>query len=145
MTTKPSTAPEWHHFDAQGKVLGRLATQISHLLLGKHRPDYAPHKVLPVFVVVTNTDHVVLTGRKEEQKRYRHYTGYPGGLKERTVREQRARDSRRLVSEAVVGMLPKNSLRTPRLLHLKLYPGATHPHLPQISSGAAAPATHEQA
>ena len=125
---------EWHLIDANRRVLGRLATETASLLLGKHRVDYAANKVSPVYVVITNSDTVVLTGRKEEQKKYRRYSGYPGGLKERTVREVRARDSRRLVWEAVFGMLPKNSLRTKRMLHLKIYPTKEHPHLPQLNT-----------
>ncbi len=132
ITINPSH--EWHVFDANDKVLGRLATQVAQLLIGKHRPDYAPNKVPPVYVVVTNTDHVALTGSKETQKMYRHYTGYPGGLKERSVQEQRRRDSRRIVEDAVSGMLPKNNLRAVRLQHLKLYTGADHPHLPQVKA-----------
>lgn len=124
---------EWHLIDAQNQVLGRLATRIAYLLTGKHRLDYAPHRVAPVYVVVTNTNQVVLTGQKEKQKVYRHYTGYPGGLKERTVAEQRHRDSRKLVQEAVFGMLPKNSLREKRMKHLKLYPQAEHPHAAQLT------------
>lgn len=124
--------PEWHFLEAQNKVLGRLATEIASLLLGKHRLDYAAHKVSPVFVVVTNSDEVVLTGRKEDQKMYRRYSGYPGGMRERTARQVRSRDSRRLVEMAVFGMLPKNSLRAERMKHLKIYPGAEHPHLPQL-------------
>lgn len=122
---------EWHFIDARGVVLGRLATQIAQLLLGKHRVDFVRHMVAPVYVVVTNTNHVVLTGRKETQKTYQHFTGYPGGLKTRSAREMRARDSRRLVLEAVYGMLPKNSLRDDRINRLKLYAGADHPHAPQ--------------
>lgn len=122
---------EWYFLDAKGVVLGRLATQIAQLLLGKHRVDFVRHLVAPVYVVVTNTDYVVLTGRKETQKAYQHFTGYPGGLKTRSAREMRARDSRRLVFEAVYGMLPKNSLRDDRLKHLKLYAEETHPHAAQ--------------
>lgn len=135
-TTKEVSAAntmEWHHFDAKDAVLGRLATQIAALLIGKHRTDFAKNIVAPVYVVVTNTDLVALTGRKEEQKMYRHYSGYPGGLKERSVAEQRRRDSRVIVSEAIYGMLPKNNLRDERMRHLKLYAGADHPHLPQLS------------
>lgn len=124
---------EWHVFDAKDKVVGRLATRIAVLLQGKHRPDYQPHQVAPVYVVVTNTDHVVLTGRKEEQKMYRRYSGYPGGLRERTVKQVRAKDSTKLVWEAVFGMLPKNSLRRQCMLHLKIYPTAAHPHIAQVS------------
>ena len=130
----PAMTQEWHHFDAKGKVLGRLATPITQLLLGKHRADYAANRVAAVYVVVTNSDEVVLTGRKEEQKMYRRYSGYPGGLKERTAKDVRARDSRRLIWEAVFGMLPKNSLRRERMLHLKIYPTAEHPHMAQINS-----------
>lgn len=135
--TKEVFAPpgEWHHLDAKGKVLGRIATQAAVYLLGKHRTDFAPNIVAPVYVVITNTDHVVLTGRKEEQKMYRHYTGYHGGLRERSVAEQRRRDSRRIIEEAVYGMLPKNNSRKLYMRHLKLYPGDQHPHLPQLGSG----------
>lgn len=124
---------EWHHYDAKDKVLGRLATQVASLLTGKHRTDYAANKVAPVYVVVTNTDKVALTGRKEAQKKYYRYSGYPGGMKARTVGEQRRRDSRRIIHAAVFGMLPKNSLRAKRMLHLKLYAGNEHPHLPQLN------------
>lgn len=125
---------EWHAIDADGAVLGRLATQVAHLLLGKHRVDFTRHQVVPVFVVVTNTDKVAVTGRKEEQKQYHHFTGYPGGLKSRSVREQRAQDSRKIVFEAIYGMLPKNSLRDDRMNHLKLYAGAEHPHTAQVKA-----------
>lgn len=123
---------EWHLLDARNKVLGRLATNVASLLLGKHRPDATSHQVTPVRVVITNTDHVVLTGRKEDQKEYIHYTGYRRGLKRRTVREQRARDSRRIISAAVEGMLPKNRLRALRMRNVLLYKGDEHPHLPQL-------------
>lgn len=129
-----SQSIEWHHLDAKNKVLGRLATQAAVWLLGKHRPDFSPQSVAPVYVVITNTDHVVLTGRKEEQKMYRHYTGYHGGLRERSVAEQRRRDSRRIVEEAVSGMLPKNNSRKLLMRHLKLYAGPEHPHLAQLAT-----------
>lgn len=119
---------EWHLIDAQDRVLGRLATSAARLLLGKHRVESAPQAVAPVNVVIINTDKVAVTGRKEMTKTYRRYTGYPGGLRTRTLREQRRRDSRWLVEQAVAGMLPKNSLRPLRLRHLKLYRGSTHPH-----------------
>ena len=125
---------EWHQFSADGKVLGRLATQVASLLLGKHRPDYTRERVAQVYVVITDTDKVVLTGNKEEQKMYRHYSGYPGGLRERSVKEQRKRDSRIIISQAVEGMLPKNNLRRERMSHLKLYAKSEHPHQAQIQS-----------
>lgn len=129
---KTTISAEWHLVDADGLVLGRLATKIARLLLGKHRLDFTRHRVAPVFVVVTNTDRVVVTGRKEDQKLYQHFTGYPGGVRSRSVREQRRRDSRQLVFEAVLGMLPKNSLRDTRMNHLKLYARAEHPHRAQL-------------
>lgn len=132
-TVSKGASGEWHQLDAKDQVLGRLATKIAMLLMGKHRADFELNQAKPVFVVVTNTDHVVLTGKKEDQKMYRHYSGYPGGLKERTVREQRLRDSRVIIEQAVVGMLPKNNLRAVRMRRLKLYAGIDHPHLPQLN------------
>jgi large subunit ribosomal protein L13 len=123
---------EWHHLDAKEMVLGHLATTAASLILGKHRPDFAPERVAPVRIVITNTDHVVLTGRKEEQKMYRQHSGYPGGLHERSAGEQRRRDSRRIVELAIRGMLPKNRLRDVRLQNIKLYTGAEHPHGAQV-------------
>ncbi|MBI4022304.1 MAG: 50S ribosomal protein L13 [Candidatus Andersenbacteria bacterium] len=129
---RQSAEMEWHHVDAAGAVLGRLATRVAGLLIGKHRLDWQQNTVAPVYVVVTNTNSVILTGKKEEQKLYHHYTGYPGGIKKRTPAAVRQRDSRRMVRLAVEGMLPKNSLRPVRLGHLKLYTGATHPHEAQV-------------
>src|SRR5688572_27420979 len=94
---------EWHLVDAHDQILGRLATKVASLLIGKHRPDFTKNLVAPVYVVVINTNTVVLTGKKEDAKMYRHYTGYPGGLRERSVREQRLRDSRVIVEQAVYG------------------------------------------
>ncbi len=125
--------PEWHSLDAENQVLGRLATEAAKLLLGKHRPDSKRNIVAPVYVVITNTDKIALTGRKETKKIYTHYTGYPSGIRERSVQEQRRRDSRRIIKSAVSGMLPKNSLRDKRLSHLKLYPSAKHPHAGQLA------------
>jgi len=132
--TTQSNQTEWHLIDAKDKVLGRIATKAASLLLGKHDPKSTAHMVAPVYVVITNTDHVALTGNKEEAKKYTHHTGWPGGLRQRTVKEQRKRDSRRIVSEAIFGMLPKNSLRAKRMQHLKLYAGSEHPHAPQFNS-----------
>lgn len=123
---------EWHQLDASKVILGRLATQIAHLLLGKHRSDFAPNKVAPVFVVVTNTDQLQVTGNKLTQKAYHRFSGYPGGLKTRTLQEQMERDSRKVISDAVFGMLPKNSLRPKRMKHLKVYVGSEHPHNDQL-------------
>lgn len=125
---------EWHVLDASELPLGRLATKAATLLMGKHRVDFARHTVAPVHVVVINTDLVRVTGKKLDQKFYRHYSGYPGGLKERSLKDQLQRDSRVVVTEAVAGMLPKNNLRKEMLRQLKLYPGAEHPHMAQTST-----------
>lgn len=135
---KQAAATEWHALDADGRVLGRLANEVAQLLLGKHRTDAMAHTVAPVYVVITNTDRVAVTGKKESDKTYYWYTGYPGGLQRRTLGEQRRRDSRRLILDAVGGMLPKNSLRQLRLGHLKLYRGSEHPHAAQLGDGDAA-------
>ena len=124
---------EWHLFDADNKVLGRMAQEIATLLQGKHRVDYAPNVIASVFVIVTNTDKVAVTGRKEQDKMYRHYTGHPGGLREKNLAEQRRRDSRVIVEHAVSGMLPKNSLRAETLKHLKLFKDENHAHEAQVS------------
>lgn len=129
-----TVAGEWHLIDANNKVLGRLANDVAKLLSGKHRTDWIPNKVAPVFVVVINTDKVALTGRKEDQKTYYSYSGYPGGISHRTVREQRARDSRFIVREAISGMLPKNNSRAEKLRHLKLYKNNEHPHEAQLNN-----------
>lgn len=130
--TKEEVQTEWHILDAKGKVLGRLATRAAHLLLGKHRTDFEQRLIAPVYVVVTNAALVAVTGNKETQKLYRHHTGYPGHLKERSLQEQRRRDPRKIIQLAVAGMLPKNGLRKKRLSHLKVYPGPDHPHKPQV-------------
>lgn len=129
---KKKDGAKWHIFNAEGKVLGRMSVEVAGLLIGKHRVDYMPNKIAPIYVVVTNTDKVHVTGRKERAKMYRRYSGYPGGLRERTLGEQRQRDSRKLIRAAVTGMLPKNKLRVERLRHLKLYKGEDHPHQAQL-------------
>lgn len=122
-----------YHFDAQTMPLGRLATKVAELLLGKNLVDFKPNQVVDVLVVITNTDQTVLTGNKEADKRYYRYSGYPGGMRSRNVAEQRSRDSRVIVSQAVFGMLPKNSLRAVRMKNLKLYKDASHPHGGQLN------------
>jgi ribosomal protein L13, bacterial type len=125
---------EWHVLDAKQKVLGRLATQAAALLLGKHRTDFTKHLVATVNVVVINAAEVAVTGSKEEQKLYRTHSGYPGHLKERSLKQQRERDPRKIVELAVQGMLPKNGLRKRRMNHLKVYVGADHPHVAQVGA-----------
>lgn len=124
---------EWHVLDASSKTLGRLATEIASLLLAKHKTDSEKHVAAPVRVIVTNSDILKVTGKKKKQKMYRRYTGYPGGLRERTLQEQMKKDSRFVIRQAVEGMLPKNRLRASRMRNLYVYPTAEHPHLPQVN------------
>ena len=123
---------EWQQIDAKGKVLGRIASEVAGLLMGKHRTDWQNNQVASIYVIVTNSDEVAVTGNKENQKIYRHNTGYPGGVRERSLARQRQKDSRVIIKQAVEGMLPKNNLRDKRLRHLKIYRGSDHPHQAQI-------------
>ncbi|HLC49359.1 MAG TPA: 50S ribosomal protein L13 [Candidatus Andersenbacteria bacterium] len=123
---------EWHVIDAKSGTLGRLATKVASLLLAKHRTDSEKHVAAPVRVIVINSDDLKVTGKKKKQKMYRRYTGYPGGLRERTLQEQMGKDSRFVIEQAVIGMLPKNRLRASRMRNLYVYPTAEHPHLAQV-------------
>ncbi len=118
----------WYHVDASGQVLGRLASRIATVLMGKDRPDYTPHVDTGAFVVVTNAREVRLSGKKLDQKVYQSFSGYPGGLKETPVREVLQRHPTRLVMESVRRMLPKNKLGDRMLKRLKVYAGSEHPH-----------------
>ena len=126
--------PDWHHVDAQGKTLGRLATELATLLMGKHKPLYVPHLMAGDYVVVTNAELIRVTGNKVDQKRYYTHSGYRGGLKERTLGQMLARNPDRVIKHAVKGMLPKNSLGRKMLLRLKVYAGAEHPHQAQFNA-----------
>ena len=119
---------EWWVVDAEGKTLGRLASRIASVLRGKHKPIYSPHVDTGDFVVVTNADQVATTGRKLDQKKYYHYSGYPGGLRAVTLRRQLERHPTRVLRAAVRGMLPKNRLGRRMLRKLKVYAGPEHPH-----------------
>ncbi len=133
-TTIPKAADvrhDWRLVDAAGRPAGRLAVQIANLLRGKNRPDFTPHINTGAFVVVINAAQVKLTGRKEEQKIYKDYSGYPGGLKERPAAMIRARDPGRILRQAVRGMLPDNHTRRVLMRRLKIFAGADHPHAAQ--------------
>src|SRR5512143_3630880 len=121
----------WFVIDASGKVLGKVATAAANVLTGKRKPTYTPFLDTGNHVVVINAHQVVVTGRKETAKLYRHHSGYMGGLKSRAVRDVRAVHPRRLVEEAVRGMLPKTKLGRAMFLKLKVYPGPKHPHQAQ--------------
>ena len=120
----------WVLFDADGQVVGRLATKIATLLMGKHRPTYTPHVDTGDYVVVINAEKVVFTGNKWEQKRYTWYTGWPG-LRSETAGQRRDRQPERILTDAVRRMLPKNKLGRQMLQKLKVYAGNEHPHQAQ--------------
>ncbi len=122
---------EWYLVDAEGKTLGRLATQIADTLRGKQKPQYTPHVDTGDFVIVVNAEKVAVTGNKLDQKRYYRHSGYPGGLRSRTLREQLERRPTEVVRTAVKGMLPKNRLARQQLTKLKVYAGPEHPHAAQ--------------
>ncbi len=121
---------KWWLVDAREKVVGRLASDIAMVLMGKHRPDYTPHVDTGDFVVVINADKVVLTGKKWQQKRYTWTTYYPG-LRSETAEQRFAREPESILVEAVRRMLPKNKLSYKRLAKLKVYAGDAHPHQAQ--------------
>ena len=122
--------PQWWLVDAADKVVGRLASDIAVILMGKHKPTYTPHVDTGDFVVVINAEKVVFTGKKWERKEYTRYTGYPG-LKSETAARRKQRKPEMILHEAVRRMLPKNKLATKMLLKLKLYAGPEHPHQAQ--------------
>ena len=121
----------WWVVDATDYRLGRLASVVANTLRGKHKAMYTPHADTGDFVVVVNAEKVQLSGRKEDQKVYRRHSGRPGGLKEQTARELRAKFPERMVENAVKGMLPKNSLGRQMYRKLKVYAGPNHPHQAQ--------------
>ncbi len=112
---------KYHLFDAQGKVLGRLATEIVGAVSGKTKVDYAPNIDGGDFVVVINTDGLQVTGNKREDKMYHHFSGYPGGIRSIAFKDQMKKDSRKVLYQAVYGMLPKNKLRDQMLTRLRMY------------------------
>jgi large subunit ribosomal protein L13 len=119
---------DWLIVDAEGKTLGRLATQIAEALRGKGKPQYTPHVDTGDFVVVVNAEKIAVTGKKLEQKIYYKHSGYPGGLRERTLKEQLNRQPTEVLRKAVKGMLPRNRLGRQQLTKLKIYAGPEHPH-----------------
>jgi len=119
---------DWFVVDATNKTLGRLATQIADTLRGKHKPTWAPHVDTGDYVVVLNCDKIAVTGNKLQQKKYYRHSGYPGGLRERTLEEQLARHPEDVLRHAVRGMLPRNKMGRKQLTKLKLFTTAEHPH-----------------
>jgi large subunit ribosomal protein L13 len=122
---------KWYVIDAEGKVLGRLATEVAKLLKGKHKPTYTTHMDVGDFVIVVNADKVEFTGNKLNDKIYRRHTGYIGNMKEISAKDQMAKDSTKVIMDAVKGMLPKNSLGRQMLTKLRVYAGSEHEHAAQ--------------
>ncbi|MGZ4380023.1 MAG: 50S ribosomal protein L13 [Gaiellaceae bacterium] len=121
-------ARNWYVVDADGKTLGRLATAIAVTLRGKNKPQYTPHVDTGDFVVVVNAEKIAVTGQKLDQKLYHRHSGYPGGLRTRTLREQLDRQPTEVLRKAVKGMLPRNRMSRAQLTKLKIYAGPVHPH-----------------
>lgn len=119
---------DWVLIDATGQTLGRLATQIAEILRGKRKPGYTPHVDTGDFVVVINAEKISVTGNKRAEKLYHRHSGFPGGLKSRTLEEMLERRPEEVIRKAVKGMLPKNRLARKQLTKLKVYAGAEHPH-----------------
>lgn len=118
----------WHKIDLKGKVLGRVSTQIANLLMGKSKSYFVRHLDCGDYVVVVNAKDVVVTGKKEEQKKYYQYSGYPGGLKSQTLRELREKKPEEIIIHAVKGMLPQNKLRDRMLARLHVFLGEENPY-----------------
>ena len=136
--TRPTKANKiersWHLVDAQNKILGRLATEIAGKLMGKSKPYFVKNLDCGDYVVVINTRQVQVTGRKEKEKLYGRYSGYPGGLKQKPLWQLRAEKPTEIIRHAVWGMLPKNKLRDRLITRLYIYPESAHPHKDKIKN-----------
>ena len=125
---------EWHLIDAKDQILGRVSTQVAHFLMGKNKPYYTPLLDCGDYVVVINAKSIALSGKKETQKVYYHYSGYPGGLKSRTAQKLRESKPNEIVRHAVVGMLPKSKMGKLMVKKLYIYPDAKNPHSEKFAS-----------
>jgi len=123
---------EWHVIDADGAILGEVATKAAVLLRGKHKPMWAPHMDVGDYVIIVNAAKVAVTGKKRSDKIYYRHSGYPGGLKSPTFEDVMAKDPRRVIEHAIKGMLPKNALGRAMYGKLRVYAGAEHPHRGQL-------------
>ncbi len=122
---------KWYVVDADNMILGRMATRIATVLMGKHKPDYSPHIDNGDFVVVINADKIKVTGKKEDQKSYWRHTQYPGGGRSTSYKDMKKKYPERIIEHAVKGMLPKNKLGNAMYKKLKVYAGTDHPHQAQ--------------
>lgn len=130
---KEDRKPAWRVIDAQGQILGRLATTITEILRGKDKAEFTPHTDTGDYVVVINAEKIVLTGKKWEQKMYDSYSGWMGGLSSTSAQDMIKKHPERLIEHAVKGMLPKNNLSREIHKKLKVYVGAVHPHTAQVA------------
>jgi large subunit ribosomal protein L13 len=128
---------KWHVIDASYEVLGRLATRIAGLLMGKHKPMFSRHLDVGDFVVVINAEKIRVTGNKAKQKMYYRHSGYPGGLKSVSLEKMMQTHPSRVIEHAVKGMLPRNKLSADMMKRLKVYSGDSHPHAGQVGSAVA--------
>jgi large subunit ribosomal protein L13 len=131
VATPATRERNWLVIDATGKTLGRLATQIADALRGKRKPEYTPHVDVGDFVIVVNAERISVSGKKLEEKRYYRHSGYPSGLRSRTLKEMLERRPEEVIRRAVKGMLPRNRLGRSQLRKLKVYAGPDHPHAAQ--------------
>lgn len=131
VATPENRERDWLVVDASGQTLGRLATQIADTLRGKLKPEYTPHCDVGDFVIVVNAERIAVTGKKREEKLYYRHSGYPGGLRTRTLNDMLERQPEEVIRKAVKGMLPRNRLARQQLRKLKVYAGPDHPHAAQ--------------
>ena len=127
---------EWHIIDASGKVLGKIATRVASLLMGKHKPIFSRYMDVGDFVVVINADKVLVTGNKDKQKLYYRHSGYPGGLKSVSLERMLETYPTRVIEHAVKGMLPQNRLRARMMKRLRVYAGDAHPYQGQVEAAS---------
>ena len=131
VATPENRQRDWIVVDAAGQTLGRLATQIADRLRGKYKPEYTPHCDVGDFVIVINAEKIAVTGKKRTDKLYHRHSGYPGGLRTRTLNDMLERQPEEVIRKAVKGMLPRNRLARQQLRKLKVYAGPEHPHAAQ--------------
>ena len=128
---KSDIEKDWWVADAEGQILGRFASKIAQVLRGKHKVNFTPHMDMGDFVIVINAEKVKATGKKEKDKNYFRHSGFPGGIKQVSLKQVRQDYPERIITNAVKGMLPHNRLGRKLLTHLKVYPGELHPHTAQ--------------
>jgi len=131
LAKKETVQPKWHIVDAEGQVLGRMAVKIANVLRGRHKTTYTPHVDTGDYVIVVNAEKFVVTGKKDEQKKYMFFSGYVGGESYRSLTEQRTRNPQFIIHHAVKGMLPKNRLARQMLTKLRVFAGPEHTHTAQ--------------